>query len=66
MCHLACALANLVVVAQGITGINIERGLKASKEGQSTHHMGGVTGSANLVKFSGGKLKPLLQAKSSI
>ena len=35
----------VVVVAQGITGVNIERGLKASNEGQSTHHMGGATGS---------------------
>ena len=36
---------SVVVVAQGITGVNIERGLKASNEGQSTHHMGGATGS---------------------
>ena len=35
----------VVVVAQGITGVYIERGLKAFNEGQSTHHMGGATGS---------------------
>ena len=35
----------VVVVAQGITGKIFERGLKASNEGQSTHHMGGATGS---------------------
>ena len=35
----------VVVTAQGITGKNFERGLKASNEGQSTHHMGGATGS---------------------
>ena len=35
----------VVVVAQGITGVNIERSLKASDEDQSTHHMGGATGS---------------------
>ena len=35
----------VVVVAQGIIGVYIERGLKAFNEGQSTHHMGGATGS---------------------
>ena len=35
----------VVVVAQEITGVNIERGLKASNEGQSPHHMGGAIGS---------------------
>ena len=34
----------VVVVAQGITGVNIERGLKASNEGQSTHHMAAPPG----------------------
>ena len=35
----------VVVIAQGITGKNFERGLKAYDEGQSTHHFAGATGS---------------------